>query len=61
MGVLGAEQGKSGGNTSHLGTRHLIPGASVVLVLLVASVILNFSGRTRRVRFWRDGWWTGWM
>ena len=46
MGVLGAEQGKSGGNASHLGTRHLIPGASVVLVLLVASVILNYVDRS---------------
>jgi len=29
-----------------LGTRHLIPGASVVLVLLVASVILNYVDRS---------------
>jgi hypothetical protein len=32
-------------NTSHLETRHLVPGSSVVLALLVASVILNYGIR----------------
>ena len=45
MGGLGAEQVKSGRNTSHSGMRRLIPGTSVVLALLVASVILNYVDR----------------
>jgi ACS family D-galactonate transporter-like MFS transporter len=46
MGGLGAEKVKSGRNTSHLETRHLVPGTSVVLALLVASVILNYVDRS---------------
>ncbi len=46
MGGLRAEQGKSGVNRSHLETRRLVPGASIVLALLVASVILNYVDRS---------------
>jgi MFS transporter, ACS family, D-galactonate transporter len=46
MGGLGAEQEKSGVNRSHLETRRLVPEASIVLALLVASVILNYVDRS---------------
>jgi MFS transporter, ACS family, D-galactonate transporter len=46
MGGLRAEQGKSGVNRSHLETRRVVPEASVVLALLVASVILNYVDRS---------------